>query len=96
MNSGVAEQALNILRRPHLAHSARYFLTPSQAGAIAQDALRSIVISQQLLGTNEILLIKHTGCGMLTFQNKDAYAVVEKNLGYVFLLPPRHSDLDVL
>ena len=39
------------------------------------------MISQQLLGTNEVLLIKHTGCGMLTFKNEDAHAVVEKNLG---------------
>jgi len=51
------------------------------AGGNAVDALRSLVISEQLLGTNEILLIKHTGCGMLTFKNEDAYAVVEKNLG---------------
>jgi len=51
------------------------------AGASARDALRSIIISEQLLGTTEILLIKHTGCGMLTFTNADAYSVVEKNLG---------------
>lgn len=51
------------------------------AGGNARDALRSLVISEQLLGTNEILLIKHTDCGMLTFKNEDAHAVVEKNLG---------------
>lgn len=51
------------------------------AGGSARDALRSLVISEQLLGTTEILVIKHTGCGMLTFHNDDAYAVVEKNLG---------------
>lgn len=51
------------------------------AGGNARDALRSLVISEQLLGTNEILLIKHSGCGMLTFQNENAHAVVEKNLG---------------
>lgn len=51
------------------------------AGGNAQDALRSIVISQQLLGTNEIILVKHTGCGMLTFDNETATGVVEKNLG---------------
>lgn len=45
------------------------------------DAIRSIVISQQLLGTHEILLVKHTGCGMLTFKNEDAFGLVEKNLG---------------
>ncbi|TKA82452.1 hypothetical protein B0A49_00051 [Cryomyces minteri] len=51
------------------------------AGSSAHDALRSLVISEQLLGTNEILLVKHTGCGMLTFQNEDVKGVVEKNLG---------------
>ncbi|EEH19673.2 hypothetical protein PABG_01932 [Paracoccidioides brasiliensis Pb03] len=50
------------------------------AGASARDGLRSIVISQQLLGTREILLIKHTGCGMLTFTNEQAHALVEKKL----------------
>ena len=34
------------------------------AGGNARDALRSLIISEQLLGTKEILLIKHTGCGM--------------------------------
>lgn len=51
------------------------------AGGNARDALRSLVISEQLLGTNEVLLIKHTGCGMLTFKNEDAHAVVKQNLG---------------
>ncbi|KAK6957180.1 hypothetical protein Daesc_002466 [Daldinia eschscholtzii] len=51
------------------------------AGGSARDALRSIIISQQLLGTKEIILIKHTGCGMLTFSNEDAHGLVKKNLG---------------
>lgn len=51
------------------------------AGASAKDALRSLVISEQLLGTEEILLVKHTGCGMLTFKNEDAEGIVKKNLG---------------
>lgn len=45
------------------------------------DALRSIVISEQLLGTVEILLVKHTGCGMLTFTNEAAYGLVANTLG---------------
>ena len=53
----------------------------AQAGASAHDALRSIIISEQLLGTQEIVLVKHTGCGMLTFKNEDAYGIVENNLG---------------
>jgi carbonic anhydrase len=51
------------------------------AGASAADALRSIIISEQLLGTNEIVLIKHTGCGMLTFDNSAAHGIVAQNLG---------------
>lgn len=53
------------------------------AGGSARDALRSILISQQLLGTTEIVLIKHTGCGMLTFTNDDAHALVAQRLGPV-------------
>lgn len=51
------------------------------AGASAIDARRSLIISQQLLGTTEILLVKHTGCGMLTFKNEDVGRIVEGNLG---------------
>lgn len=45
------------------------------AGGNAKDALRSILISQHLLGTREIILVKHTGCGMVTFTNADALKV---------------------
>lgn len=51
------------------------------AGGRAQDALRSIVVSQLLLGTTEILVIHHTECGMLTFQNEDLHAKVKDELG---------------
>ncbi|KAF8528022.1 carbonic anhydrase [Hysterangium stoloniferum] len=39
------------------------------AGGSAREALRSILISQHLLGTKEIAVFHHTGCGMLTFTN---------------------------
>jgi carbonic anhydrase len=38
-------------------------------GVVTDDALRSLVISQRLLGTREIVLIHHTDCGMLTFRD---------------------------
>jgi len=60
------------------------------AGGRAQDALRSIVISQQLLGTEEVLVIHHTGCGMLSFQNADLHAKVKDDLG------ADASDIDFL
>jgi carbonic anhydrase len=51
------------------------------AGGLARDALRSLVISQRLLGTNEIAVIHHTDCGMLTFSNEDLHAKVREDLG---------------
>ncbi|KAF2012442.1 carbonic anhydrase [Aaosphaeria arxii CBS 175.79] len=51
------------------------------AGASARDAFRSLVISQQLLGTTEVLIVKHTGCGMLTFDDATARDLVRKNKG---------------
>ncbi|KAK8022043.1 hypothetical protein PG993_012810 [Apiospora rasikravindrae] len=50
------------------------------AGGCVRDALRSVVISQQLLGTREILVVKHTDCGMLTFTNDDIRTKVKENL----------------
>ena len=40
-------------------------------GVVTEDAIRSLTISQRLLGTTEIILIHHTDCGMVTF-NDDA------------------------
>lgn len=40
------------------------------AGGRAADAIRSLVISQQLLGTREIAVVHHTDCGMLTFTDQ--------------------------
>jgi carbonic anhydrase len=50
------------------------------AGGRAQDALRSLVISQRLLGTNEIAVIHHTECGSLMFSNRDLHARVKQDL----------------
>lgn len=51
------------------------------AGGSAKESLRSIMVSQQLLGTSEIMVIKHLGCGMLTFSNEDAHTLVAQKLG---------------
>ena len=50
------------------------------AGGRAQEALRSLVISQQLLGTREVAVIHHTDCGMLTFTNKSLKDKVKAEL----------------
>lgn len=51
------------------------------AGGRARDALRSLIISQRLLGTREVAVIHHTDCGMLTFSNRDLREKVREDLG---------------
>ncbi|RPA84159.1 carbonic anhydrase [Ascobolus immersus RN42] len=50
------------------------------AGASGVDALRSLVISQQLLGTEEVFIVKHTDCGMLKFDNSHLRNLVKERL----------------
>ncbi len=50
-------------------------------GVITDDVLRSLVISQRLLGTEEIILVHHTDCGMLTFRDDDLKARIEAETG---------------
>ncbi len=50
-------------------------------GVITDDAIRSLVISQRLLGTQEIILIHHTDCGMLTFRDDEVKAAITEDVG---------------
>ncbi|WP_221356926.1 beta-class carbonic anhydrase [Streptomyces beigongshangae] len=47
-------------------------------GAVTDDAIRSLAISQRLLGTREIILIHHTDCGMMTFTDDEFKQQIEK------------------
>src|SRR3954449_9024624 len=50
-------------------------------GVITDDEIRSLAISQQLLGTEEIVLIHHTDCGMLTFGDDDFRRQIQDDTG---------------
>ena len=50
-------------------------------GVITDDEVRSLAISQRLLGTEEIILIHHTDCGMLTFTDENFKQAVEDDTG---------------
>ena len=50
-------------------------------GVITDDEIRSLAISQHLLGTEEIMLIHHTDCGMLTFSDDDFAHKLEDQTG---------------
>jgi carbonic anhydrase len=50
-------------------------------GVVSEDVIRSLAISQRLLGTREIILIHHSDCGMLTFKDDDVKAQIEADTG---------------
>ena len=50
-------------------------------GRASADALRSLIISQQLLGTTEVVVIHHTDCGMLTFGNEALQRQLQDRFG---------------
>ena len=64
-------------------------------GVVTEDVIRSLAISQRLLGTTEIVLIHHTDCGMLTFKDDGLKDQIEEDTG---LRPPfaleAFSDLE--
>ena len=50
-------------------------------GVVTDDEIRSLAISQRLLGTEEIILIHHTDCGMLTFKDDDFRRQIQEDTG---------------
>jgi carbonic anhydrase len=50
-------------------------------GVVTDDVIRSLTISQRLLGTREIMLIHHTDCGMLTFRDEDLKQQILEDIG---------------
>ena len=50
-------------------------------GVVTDDEIRSLAISQRLLGTKEIILIHHTDCGMLTFTDDEFKAGIQAETG---------------
>ncbi|WP_199442229.1 beta-class carbonic anhydrase [Umezawaea beigongshangensis] len=50
-------------------------------GVITEDEIRSLAISQRLLGTREVVLIHHTDCGMLTFTDEEFTRTIQDEVG---------------
>src|ERR687893_422395 len=64
-------------------------------GVITDDEIRSLMISQRLLGTREVMLIHHTDCGMLTFSEEEVKGQIQEEIGIKppFALEP-FTDLE--
>ena len=56
-------------------------------GIVTEDALRSLIISHHLLGTQEVIIINHTDCGMLTFKDEDLRARLQQQTGTAVVSP---------
>ena len=50
-------------------------------GVVTQDVLRSLLLSQRLLGSREIVLVQHTGCGLLMLREDEVKAEIEADTG---------------
>ena len=50
-------------------------------GVVTDDEIRSLAISQRLLGTDEVILVHHTDCGMLTFSDDDFKRQIQEDTG---------------
>ncbi len=68
-------------------------------GRASDDAIRSLVISEQLLGTNTVVVIHHTDCGMLTFSNDDLRSKLQQDLhadaSHIDFLPFKNLEQSV-
>jgi carbonic anhydrase len=58
-------------------------------GIVTEDVVRSLIISQQLLGTREVMIINHTDCGMLTFDDDALRARLVQSSGKLAVAPAR-------
>ena len=58
-------------------------------GVVSADTIRSLTISQRLLGTEEVILLHHTDCGMLTFSDDDFRRSIQEDTG---IKPDWHSE----
>jgi carbonic anhydrase len=71
---------LDVLRMLGLAEGEAHVIR-NAGGAITDDAIRSLAISQRLLGTTEIILVHHADCGMLTFTDDAFRADIQADTG---------------
>jgi carbonic anhydrase len=62
-------------------HEGESHVIRNAGGVVTDDEIRSLAISQRLLGTREIILIHHTDCGMLTFTDDEFKRGIQDEVG---------------
>jgi len=74
------DSRMDIFQMLGLAHGDAHIIR-NAGGIVTDDVIRSLVVSQRLLNTREIILIHHTDCGMLTFTDEDFKAQIKEDVG---------------
>ena len=76
-------------------HEGEAHVIRNAGGVVTDDAIRSLTISQRLLGTTEVVLVHHTDCGMLTFTDDSFKADIQGDTGIKpHWSPEAFSDLE--
>jgi carbonic anhydrase len=70
-------------------HDGEAHVIRNAGGVVTDDEIRSLAISQRLLGTREIILIHHTDCGMLTFTDDAFKLTIQEETG---IKPPWSAE----
>ena len=65
-------------------------------GIVNEDVVRSLIISQQLLGTREVIIINHTDCGMLTFKDEELRSRLLQTTGKLAVVPAQFNAFNQL
>ena len=74
------DSRMDIFQMLGLAHGDAHIIR-NAGGVVTDDVIRSLVISQRRLGTQEVILIHHTDCGMLTFTDDDFKKSIQEEVG---------------
>jgi carbonic anhydrase len=65
-------------------------------GIVTEDVLRSLIVSCNIAGTQEVMIINNTKCGMLTFKGEELAAKLQKGTGKAMVAPARFYDFSDL
>jgi len=64
--------------------------------AVTEDTIRSLLVSTRVPGAREIMILNHTGCGMMTFKDEELYQKLANTIGTAAVTPASfHSFVDV-
>jgi carbonic anhydrase len=80
MDTRITLAALGL--KPQDAHFIR-----NAGGIVTDDALRSLIVSHYFLGTNEVMVINHTDCGLMKASEEDMHTHIEKESGVAASAP---------